>query len=310
MNHYAEIALHVPALRSEWERIARALLGLGFTPPDISGATSVSLQVPSGAPTIPQIERILRDAGVHRWTRRRVVFSPADRAAAAWLHLSLSRPGRGEPQAHTEFDASAACPRCGVGRRPIDGISIERKALPVRENLAAAVTGEILIGAKLAKEVERQVGPTGDLVPVHDASTRRPLDWLCVWPRNSLPPMDARSLGVERVGQCTRCGRDGLYWSGTSDLVLVYPRPAPAAPGSPAVETRGDFAATWEHFGHSAEDPSDRARRGFRTAVPLVLVSQRIGRIIEEHGRGRWALTPVIWADDAGLAAGSGPGSP
>ncbi len=103
---------------------------------------------------------------------------------------------------------------------------------------------------------------------------------------NTLPPMATPPTEFEGLRHCDVCGRTSGYLKHThlwgkieyrEDTEAYYPRRV--------VETSKDFNLTAEYFGE------------LRVAHPMIIVTQRVYRLLRKHKIKHWAAVPVHLAE-------------
>lgn len=235
----------------------------------------------------PRLERVLKwieDAGINpdRSVRREIVYSKADLKAADLLWLWVTTAERGSPQAHTAYDRSKGCLRCGTGSEQVGPLRMRADDLPKRALVGQSYTGEEFITDELASLITEVVGPLADLRQVENVRERMPLPWWQILPTRRLPAFGSATLGVKRSEPCPACKRDGYFHETQTPFQPAYhrsdfrdlqawPRAEGAAPP--------DFACTNEHFGNSFLNPENDPDRCVVYAQPLVMVSNRVMRV-------------------------------
>jgi hypothetical protein len=214
-------------------------------------------------------------------------YSARELKAASLLSVRYTRKahGIGGPEAGTQYDFDAACPCCGTGALQTSELLVKGR-LPEQLDLIRIETGEWLVSQTLAYALgERTSG--SELRPVKSAKNGHLLPWIQLLPRVTLPPVGAKTRGIEISEQCVCCLRDGHFGTTAEPFELHY--------GPQACELAADAMVTWEHFGLSR---LRMPRSDTVLARPMLVISSRLFRELQTQKVRGLAFTPVI-CDDA-----------
>jgi hypothetical protein len=213
---------------------------------------------------------------------RQNVYDADELRAAPLLRMVVARApkGTGGPEHGTEYDLSTACPRCGSGARQVSALHV--REFPKRGPIFETLDGEYLVSERL-RDAILAIRPSGlELREAIDAASGYGTGFFQVL-AESLPPMEAATMGILREDSCTDCGRDGHFSDLEQPKRIVYRRvqlPEPLL----------DAHFTYEWFGNS------KLRIPFAEssfAHPLLLVSTRIYDVFEAQRVPSLRFEPV-----------------
>lgn len=157
--------------------------------------------------------------------------------------ISRKEQGLGGPTYGTEYDLSTGCVRCGSGATQTSPLFLRARDLPETGGALRTTDGEIVVAHDVQSALSENRMAGGWLRRVHEAKSRRPLDWWQIVPEVELPPMAPSSRGVTCEGMCPVCQRDGHFATRAEPYALKY--------GALAPDDLPDLVRTRELFGVS-----------------------------------------------------------
>ncbi|GMV32152.1 MAG: hypothetical protein AMXMBFR59_42770 [Rhodanobacteraceae bacterium] len=246
-----------------------------------------------------RLSRMLEGLGRLRQSYIRKVWIEYDRHdldAAPLLWLRQASKTRGSPQPYSQYDLSAACPRCGTGAQLIGAMQIKANELSKKGGLQQCHTGEVIISESLAQAVKEETGSSIDFRPVEEYGTEVALPWRHIVPQFVLPPFARETTGVLRERACPSCNRDGYFGNIEVPFQPVFrqhdfrelqcwPRMEGAAPP--------DFARTWECYGNSSLNLDNDPVKTIGFAQPLIFVSNRVMRTVLRNKVRGFDFVPI-----------------
>ncbi|TKC99227.1 hypothetical protein [Polyangium fumosum] len=241
------------------------------------------------------LQSLLKERRIRCSVRRRDRFTDEELQAARLLVAWYCHPGGirifAGPRMGTTYDVSEACMRCGAGARQTSALIIEAETLHVLEERRAAATTyeDLLVDERLAVALAES-GATGisfrGVFAAFEKKGHFQLSMRQLCATHTMPPMSARSTGIERYDPCS-CGRSGFYLPSEIPTRIFY-RAADLA-------NICDVNVTWEWFGDSGfeGDVSDAL-----FPYPLFLVTPNIWRIFRDAGVTGFDWIPIHVVDE------------
>lgn len=251
------------------ERVTPELESLLPGKPFEEGAYEVGFE--RGEPGLEELLLVLGHLGLEHEVMEERRFRRREIEEACALHISPEPPpsGGGLERESTDYDLEEACPLCGTGRQQVGDLVVEE--VPEGEHgLAVTPGGNLVVSESVARElVSRRI--SGCLLrAVRDPWGQR-LDWFQLMPVHTLPPMQRppTRFEVDPGERCPLCGAGGV----TLTSMLYYDAPT---------EEFEDVNVSAESFGRA----TDLAQE--------VVVSQRLFRLLVEHGTSGLRVEPVV----------------
>jgi hypothetical protein len=267
-----------PGLRAAFERCGLAeLVAAGRSPIDVYTVT-----LDEGSAELDWLYEELAALDLDWGVTRQNVYDTEELRAAPLLRLVVRRApnGVGGPEQGTEYDMSAACPRCGSGARQVSALHV--RELPKRGPIFETLDGDYLVSERL-RAAMLAIRPAGlELREAVEASTGDATGFFQLLAA-PLPAMDGATEGVLREDPCGTCNRDGHFSSPEQPERIVYRR-------TQLPNTVLDAHSTYELFGNS------RLRSPFRESVfaqPLLLISTRLYEVFVEQRVPNVVFEPV-----------------
>lgn len=282
---------------------AQAVLGPAGCGPDVATVedvpvlkhVTVVVTLDASDPRLSVVCRLLEQHGEDWLERREDIYTEEEltRARLIVLQTKSDHEVFGGPRVGTKYDMTGACPVCGAGARQKSAQMIAAKdvLLLKRSRAAATYYDDILVNEKLAAKLAES-GILGlsfqEVCSVKKDGSRTRLTWKQLCARHTLPPMSARSTGIEIEDECPRCGRSGFAAKMDDPPRLVY--------SARDLEHAEDVNVTWEWFG----DWSFNGKVSEALfAYPWMLVTPKVWRIFRDAGVNAFRYLPIR-VDDSG----------
>lgn len=208
------------------------------------------------------------------------------RAPLVWLCITRAAVDDGGPTRGTQYDLSAACPRCGTGATQTSPLIIRAGKLPKAEDrhVCNTLDDDILVSGELADALRRR-GISGlNLREVRSSPQREPLGWWQILPDYEMPPLAPETQGIVREGPCPACDRDGYFHEADIPIEMMCRREDVDIGSLP------DCVRTYERFGNS------RLKTPFaqsRFAAPLLLFKPVVCELFHAMGVKGVRFVPV-----------------
>ncbi|HEX5753689.1 MAG TPA: hypothetical protein VFZ09_46295 [Archangium sp.] len=217
--------------------------------------------------------------------RRRYSQRELQSAELLWMRVRPFFEPTGE-ECGTRYDESQACATCGSGARQVSELRLDLKRIPKGRDIAQTLGGELVVSSRLA-EALRAHGITGmELRPVLGKQGERSK----AWRQLVIPSCSLEVAAPTRVGNSffapepdtARCPKGHVL--GLRVLSEVYV--------SRSSLDGNDWACTRQRVG---------LRQGLFRTQPLILISQRLYRLLSEMKVRRFDVE-VAWLSPIALA--------
>jgi len=246
-----------------------------------------------GDPCFQDLLRLLHSTKLDWSERHEHLYTNAELRRFPLLILRIVRKSidGGGPEHNTEYDVSAACPRCGTGAVQTSPLMVPLSELPKGGSVCRTHRGHVLVASELAEALRHAAVSGIELRQARLYQNNEPLDWWQIISTYTMPRMSPKTMGIVRDTDpgwgCPVCGRDCYGETMDPPTEIIYDR----CQADPAALP--DVVQTWECFGRSMlhDDPQRHLIRGF--AQPMILVKPKVLDILRERKVTSVCFSPV-----------------